>query len=55
MQRLHPTFYVSLLELYYAQLGYNPGLVLMLLKEGEHDETDITLGDHYKIKKIVAY
>jgi hypothetical protein len=55
MQRLHPTFYVSLLELYYTRLGYNPGLVLMLLKEGEHNETDITLGDYYEIKKIVAY
>jgi hypothetical protein len=55
IQRLHPTFYVSLLELYYAQLGYNPRLVLMLLEEGEHNKTDITLGDHYKIEKIVAY
>jgi hypothetical protein len=27
----------------------------MLLEEGEHDKTDITLGDHYKIEKIVAY
>jgi hypothetical protein len=27
----------------------------MLLEEGEHDETDITLGDHYEIEKIVAY
>jgi hypothetical protein len=48
-------FYVSLLKLYYARLGYNPGLVLMLLEEGEHNETDITSGDHYEIKKIVAY
>jgi hypothetical protein len=55
IQRLHPTFHVSLLELYYAQLGYNPRLVLMLLEEGEHNETDITSGDHYKIEKIVAY
>jgi hypothetical protein len=55
MQRLHPMFYVSLLEPYHTRPGYNPGLVLMLLKEGEHDETDITLGDHYEIEKIVAY
>jgi hypothetical protein len=55
MQRLHPTFHVSLLELYHIRLGYNPGLVLMLLEEGEHNETDITSGDHYKIEKIVAY
>jgi hypothetical protein len=55
IQRLHPTFYVSLLEPYYARLGYNPRLVPMLLEEGEHDETDITLGDYYKIEKIVAY
>jgi hypothetical protein len=55
IQRLYPTFYVSLLEPYYVQLGYNPGLVLMLLEEGEHNETDITLGDYYEIEKIVAY
>jgi hypothetical protein len=55
MQRLHPTFHVSLLEPYHARLGYNPGLVPMLLEEGEHDETDITLGDHYEIEKIMAY
>jgi hypothetical protein len=48
-------FHVSLLEPYYARLGYNPGLVPILLEEGEHDKTDITLGDHYKIEKIVAY
>jgi hypothetical protein len=52
---LHPTFYVSLLKPYYVQLGYNPRLVLMLLEEGEHNEADITLGDYYKIEKIVAY
>jgi hypothetical protein len=55
MQRLHPTFHVSLLEPYHARLGYNPRLVPMLLEEGEHDETDITLGDHYEIEKIMAY
>jgi hypothetical protein len=27
----------------------------MLLEEGEHDKTDITLGDYYEIEKIVAY
>jgi hypothetical protein len=27
----------------------------MLLEEGEHNETDITLGDHYEIEKIMAY
>jgi hypothetical protein len=27
----------------------------MLLEEGEHNETDITLGDYYEIEKIVAY
>jgi hypothetical protein len=48
-------FHVSLLKPYYTQLGYNPGLVLILLEEGEHNETDITLGDYYKIEKIVAY
>ena len=48
-------FYISLLELYYTQLGYNPRLVPMLLKEGEYDETNITLGDYYEIEKIVAY
>jgi len=26
-----------------------------MLLEGEHDETDITSGDHYEIEKIVAY
>jgi hypothetical protein len=55
MQQLHPTFHVSLLELYYTRPGYNPRPVLMLLEEGEHDETDITSGDHYEIEKIVAY
>jgi hypothetical protein len=55
MQRLHPTFHVSLLELYHVRPGYNPGPVLMLLEEGEHDKTDITSGDHYKIEKIVAH
>jgi hypothetical protein len=48
-------FHVSLLEPYHAQPGYNPGLVPMLLEEGEHDETDITLGDHYEIEKIMAH
>jgi hypothetical protein len=48
-------FHVSLLEPYHTRLGYNPGPVLMLLEEGEHDETDITLGDYYEIEKIVAY
>ena len=55
MQRLHPTFHVSLLEPYHARPGYNPGPVPMLLEEGEHDETDITSGDHYEIEKIVAH
>jgi hypothetical protein len=55
MQRLHPMFYISLLELYYVRPGYDPRLVLMLLKEGEYNKTNITLGDHYKIKKIIAY
>jgi hypothetical protein len=55
MQRLYPTFHVSLLELYYTRLGYNPRPVPMLLEEGEHDETNITSGDYYEIKKIVAY
>ena len=48
-------FYVSLLKPYYVRLGYNPRLVLMLLKEGEHNKTDITLGDYYEIEKIVAH
>lgn len=26
-----------------------------MLLEGEHDETDITSGDHYEIEKIVAH
>jgi hypothetical protein len=55
MQRLHPTLHVSLLEPYYARLGYNPRLVPMLLEEGEHNETDITSRDHYEIEKIVTY
>jgi hypothetical protein len=55
MQRLHPTFHVSLLEPYHTWLGYNPGPVPMLLEEGEHNETDITLGDHYEIEKIMAH
>jgi hypothetical protein len=55
IQRLHPTFHVSLLKPYHTRPGYNPGLVLMLLEEGEHDETDITSGDHYEIEKIVAH
>jgi hypothetical protein len=55
MQRLHPTFYVSLLEPYYVRPGYNPRPVPMLLEEGEHDETDITSRDHYEIEKIVTY
>jgi hypothetical protein len=46
---------VSLLKQYYARLGYNPGLVPVLLEEGEHDETDITSRDLYEIEKIVAY
>jgi hypothetical protein len=52
---LHPTFYVSLLEPYYVRPGYNPRPVLVLLEEGEHDETDITSRDLYEIEKIVAY
>jgi hypothetical protein len=55
MQRLHPTFYVSLLKPYYVRSGYNPRLVPMLLEEGEHDETDITSRDHYEIEEIVTY
>jgi hypothetical protein len=55
MQRLHPTFHVSLLKPYHARPGYNPGPVPMLLEEGEHDETDITSRDHYEIEKIVTY
>jgi hypothetical protein len=55
MQRLHPTFYVSLPEPYYARPGYNPRLVPMLLEEGEHNETDITSRDHYEIEEIVTY
>jgi hypothetical protein len=55
MQRLHPTFHVSLLEPYYARPGYNPGPVLVLLKEGEHNETDITSGDLYEIEKVVSH
>jgi hypothetical protein len=27
----------------------------MLLEEGEHNETDITSGDHYEIEKIIAH
>jgi hypothetical protein len=55
MQRLHLTFYVSLLDPYYVRPGYNPGLVPVLLEEGEHDETDITLGDLYEIEQVVSY
>jgi hypothetical protein len=55
MQRLHPTFHVSLLEPYHTRPGYNPGPVPMLLEEGEHNETDITSGDLYEIEKIVTH
>jgi hypothetical protein len=44
-----------LLEPYHVRPGYNPGPVPVLLKEGEHDETDIISGDLYEIEKIVAH
>ena len=52
---MYLTFYVLLLEPYHARPGYNPKPVLVLLEEGEHNETDIISGDLYKIEKIVAY
>ena len=48
-------FYISLLKLYYIRLDYNSRLVLILLKEKDYNNTNITLGDYYKIKKIVVY
>jgi hypothetical protein len=45
IQRLHPTFHVSLLEPYYVRAGYKPGLVPMLLKDNEYNDTDVvTIG-----------
>jgi hypothetical protein len=55
MQRLHPTFHVSLLEPYHARAGYEPGPVPMLLDVNEYDDTDVATGQHYEIKKIVAH
>ena len=46
---------MSLLKLYYTRPSYNLGPILILLNEGEYDKIDITLGDYYKIKKIVVY
>jgi transposase InsO family protein len=55
MQRLHPTFHVSLLEPYHARAGYEPGPVPMLLDVNEYDDTDVATGQHYEIEKIVAH
>jgi hypothetical protein len=56
MQRLHPTFHISLLEPYYARAGYKLGLVLMLLKDNEYNDTDVVaIGQQYEIKKIVTH
>jgi hypothetical protein len=44
MQRLHPTFYVSLLEPYHARAGYELGPMPMLLDVNEYDNTDVAIG-----------
>ena len=46
---------MSLLKLYYARPSYNLGPILILLKEREYNKIDITLGNYYKIEKIVVY
>jgi hypothetical protein len=41
IQRLHPTFYMLLLEPYYIRAGYEPGPVPILLKDNEYNNTDV--------------